>query len=87
MKEHLIEHFCLRQDGKGSDFVQHAGMVSLLPTIDSRLFKIKDGNRQLAQRLINATDAQLHMGQRVTLIHRNRHGKFEVQTTPPMAKR
>ena len=55
-------------------------MVSLLPTIDSRLFHIKGGNRLLAQRLINATGANLHLGQKVTAIHRDKHGRYDLYT-------
>lgn len=55
-----------------------AGMVSLLPTIDGRLFKIKGGNYQLAERLLNAVKAKLHIRSTVTRVHRLRHGRFEL---------
>lgn len=55
-------------------------MVSLLPTIDSRLFHVKGGNKLLAQKLINATGANLHLGQKVTAIHRDKHGRYELYT-------
>ena len=57
-----------------------AGMVSLLPTIDSRLFHIKGGNKLLAQKLINATGANLQLGQKVTAIHRDKHGRYDLYT-------
>ncbi len=57
-----------------------AGMVSLLPTIDSRLFHIKGGNRLLAERLINATGANLLLGRRVTAVHKGAQGGFQVHS-------
>ena len=52
----------------------------MLGAIDGRLFNIKGGNRQLAERLIKAADASLHIGTRVTGIHRRKHGTFELHT-------
>ena len=53
-------------------------MVSLLPTIDSRLFHIRGGNRLLAERLINATGASLLLGMRVTAVRKGAQGGFQV---------
>lgn len=57
-----------------------AGMVSLLPTIDGRLFHIKGGNRLLAERLINATAANLLLGTRVTAVHKGARLGFQVHS-------
>lgn len=54
------------------------GMVSLLPTIDGRLFRLKGGNRQLAVRLIRAANATLHQGVEVTRIHKRHSGCFDL---------
>lgn len=53
-------------------------MVSLLPTIDGRLFRIKGGNRLLPERLIAAANASLHQGIKVTKVHRTKGGLFEL---------
>ena len=53
-------------------------MVSLLPTIDGRLFHIKGGNRHLAERLLNATGANLLLGMKVTAVHKGAQGGFQV---------
>ena len=52
----------------------------MLGAIDGRLFNIKGGNRQLAERLIKASDASLHLGTRVTGIYRGEHGTYELHT-------
>ena len=52
----------------------------MLGAIDGRLFNIKGGNRQLAERLIKASDASLHLGTRVTGIYRREHGTYELHT-------
>ena len=52
----------------------------MLGAIDGRLFNIKGGNRQLAERLIKAADASLHLGTRVTGIQRSKHDTFELHT-------
>ena len=52
----------------------------MMGAIDGRLFNIKGGNRQLAERLIKAADASLHLGTRVTGIHRRKHGMFALHT-------
>ncbi|BDA40407.1 Prenylcysteine oxidase [Coccomyxa sp. Obi] len=64
------------QYNQGNDINALAGMVSLLPTIDGRLFRIKGGNRLLPERLIRAVNASLHQGVRVTRVHRSQDGLF-----------
>lgn len=54
-------------------------MVSLLPTIDGRLFKIEGGNRLLPERLIRAANASLHQGVTVTRVHKTQDGLFTLQ--------
>ncbi|CAL5225135.1 g7913 [Coccomyxa viridis] len=68
------------QYNQGNGINALAGMVSLLPTIDSRLFHIKGGNRLLAERLINATGANLLLGRRVTAVHKGAQGGFQVHS-------
>ena len=54
-------------------------MVSLLPSIDGRLFRIKGGNRLLPERLIKAASAQLINNSQVTQIVRAPEGSFSLQ--------
>ncbi|KAK9917016.1 hypothetical protein WJX75_010018 [Coccomyxa subellipsoidea] len=66
------------QYNQGNSINALAGMVSLLPTIDGRLFRIKGGNRLLPERLIGAANASLHQGVKVTKVHRTKGGLFEL---------
>ena len=52
-------------------------MVSLLPSIDGRLFRIKGGNKLLPQRLITAANATL-ASSRVSRVTRESDGRFSL---------
>jgi hypothetical protein len=45
-------------------------MVSMLPTVDSRLFAIKGGNFQLPEKLLEAAAVKLVLGSEVMAIER-----------------
>ena len=54
-------------------------MVSLLPTIDGRLFRIKGGNKLLPQRLITAANATLAGSSRVSHVAKASDGSFSLR--------
>jgi protoporphyrinogen oxidase len=59
-----------------------AGLVSLLPAADSRLFTIKEGNQELINRTLTAADAHVHLNTAVVSIAALDNGQFEVGRIP-----
>ena len=45
-------------------------MVSMLPTVDSNLLAVKGGNYRLAEKLLEASNATLHLGAEVVLVEK-----------------
>lgn len=55
-----------------------AGLVSLLPATDSRVFHIKEGNEQLVTGTLTAAGATVHLNSPVTSVSATSTGQFEV---------
>ena len=55
--------------------------MSLLPTIDGRLFKLKAGNAQLPRALLKASGANVARA-RVAEVARHRDGSFSLTLQP-----
>lgn len=65
----------------GGDFYQSrdlAGMVSMLPTTDSSLFKIQEGNSWLARKALDASNATLVTAD-VSAVIKRQDGSFGLQ--------
>ncbi|KAK9839631.1 hypothetical protein WJX81_001751 [Elliptochloris bilobata] len=69
------------QYNQGNDINAFAGMVSLLPTIDGRLFRLEKGNARLPAALLGASGANVTRA-RVTEIARQRDGTFSLSLRP-----
>lgn len=55
-----------------------AGLVSLLPATDSKVFAIKGGNSQLASATISAANVSVHLNTTVSLVALLKDGRFQL---------
>ena len=63
-----------------------AGLVSMLPAVDNRIFRIREGNARLPERLLEASGAKMKSDWVVDTIRAAKHGRFELHAshrTPP----
>lgn len=64
--------------GQGNRLNALAGMVSMLPAVDSRIFKIEGGNQLLPRRLLQSAGVHLKYGWNVNEVRAAKHGRYEL---------
>lgn len=62
-----------------NDINAFAGLVSYLPAADSNLFNLEDGNNALPARLLDACNAQVHLGSTVKKVSLTAKGRFRLK--------
>ncbi len=59
-----------------------AGLVSFLPAAEGRVWAVREGNSQLAVRMLNASGATLALNTHVASLERAKDGTYTLTTTP-----
>ncbi len=58
-----------------------AGLVSMLPAVDNRIFRIRGGNARLPERLLEASGAKIKSNWVVDTVKPAKHGRFELHAS------
>ena len=57
------------------------GLVSMLPAVDNRIFRIRGGNARLPERLLGASGAKIKSDWVVDTVRPAKHGRFELHAS------
>ena len=73
-----------QSNGYSKSSILPAGMVSYLPAAVPEVYSIKEGNQQLAVKLLNASHPEaLHLPVQMTQLEQQDDGTWAVYTAPP----